>query len=241
MSFSEIRTNVKYILKGKFSEALAVVTVCFVAGLFVVSAEAAVGLGFVLAGVKNLYAWAGLIVGGAVLETFVLIPPVTGGFWWFSNTTGKSEFFSENITKLYASFKLNFRAFWLYLLMRIICIASLLPAAGLLWTCREVFLRYGSTPDGVFFCLQFLILALLSLGLLPHTVLGLIPAPFIFVRTPEKNPFSIVFKSMKIMRPQRFKALGLVLSYAPWCLPVVTIPIAAVKCMFAFAILSDPA
>ena len=138
MNTSSYRHKAKEILKGRYGEGFFVVSVCIVAYLIFKAFDIA-GAGIIL--YNNNADVSGLFRSGSIAEILlkiiryiicfiVMSPLITGGLWWFYQTVSGGD--NRSILKLYTGFKLNMRAAFLYGIMWILSMISLLPS-GFCW------------------------------------------------------------------------------------------------------------
>lgn len=218
MKISEYRSTAGEYLKGRYGEAFVVTAICLFVFVTFKTAAAA------------FYAFSNTAFSPAVEAVitvicfFIMTPLLTGGFWWFFQTVCGQD--NRNLLKLYSGFRLNRRAAVLYALMWVKGFLSLFPSAAC-FTGAYV-LVYGNTglESGIalFGAFQLFMLGIALLGLYFSTAVSMIPAPFVFISHPDRNPFGVIRTSSKLMRGQKIRFFRLVLSYIPAMLPVVTIP-----------------
>lgn len=108
-------------------------------------------------------------------------PLITGGLWWFYQTVSGGD--NRSILKLYTGFKLNMRAAFLYGIMWILSMISLLPS-GFCWL--FAYKLFHAVPDFsnqaviLFAVLQLFMAGVFLLGLYLKCLLTFILSPFIF-------------------------------------------------------------
>lgn len=161
----------------------------------------------------------------AFIGFILLTPLITGGLWWFYQTACGND--NMDIIKLYTCFRLNLRAAVLYGIMWIISMISIIPSVICIISSKYVFDSAYRFPDQglvVFLSLQLFMAGIFLIGLYLKCFTSMILSPFIFIDHPDMSIFKILNKSRKIIYGAKLECLGLLLTYIPAMLPLITIP-----------------
>lgn len=219
MNTAECRSRAKLKLKGRYGEAFIVTAVC----LFVIFT-------FRAAIILSVYA-IGDDIGSQVAETtlslicfFIITPLLTGGVWWFYQTASGGD--NMSLLKLYSGFRLNRRAALLYIFMWIKGFVSLFPTAFCYAAAYSlIYGEYGLTAEAtVFAAFQLAVIGTVLVSVFFNTLLGMTLAPFIFIKRPDMKLFRVMRNSSRLMKGHKLYSMRLLIRYAAFMLPIVTIP-----------------
>ena len=248
MNTSSYRHKAKEILKGRYGEGFFVVSVCIVAYLIFKAFDIA-GAGIIL--YNNNADVSGLFRSGSIAEILlkiiryiicfiVMSPLITGGLWWFYQTVSGGD--NRSILKLYTGFKLNMRAAFLYGIMWILSMISLLPS-GFCWL--FAYKLFHAVPDFsnqaiiLFAVLQLFMAGVFLLGLYLKCLLTFILSPFIFIKRPDTGAFKVMNMSRKKMYGVKLDFLKMIIAYIPAMLPLITIPFILPKAVMAASVFAE--
>ncbi len=250
MNIKEIKYKAKIAMKEKYWEAFVVVFACF--GIYILFKLVEIMVTAILIynntiDISQLFSsnntlWTIFKMLYAVFLFIAMVPVVTGAVWWFSQAVSKNEFTSDSVIQLYTSFKVNSRAILVYGLMWVVQLLSLIPSCLLIFGAYTIIVHYNVNSDILYIAVQLIILAVVFLGLYIRVSLGLMLAPYIFIRHPMDNPFEIVSISFKLMRGKKMEALKLLLSYIvylPLMALIVTIPFIIPKIMMSVTVFAE--
>lgn len=244
MSNYECRKKARNILKGRYAEGFFVVMIC-IAVYFIFKLLDIAKILIMLYNnieISELYETADILyiplkyISGIVLF-IIMTPLVTGGLWWFYQMAGGND--NRNILKLYTGFKLNFRASLVYILMWGITFLSLLPSVSCLAAAFyffEIVPVFHNQALVLFICIQLFAAGIFLTGLYLKAVCTVILSPFIFLKNPDMNAFSIINSSRKKIYGYKLECLKLIMTYIPAMLPIVTIPFVLPKAIMSFSV-----
>ena len=94
----------------------------------------------------------------------------------------------------------------------------------------------------LYLAIELIILSIAFLAFHIRVTLGLILTPYIFIRHPMDNPFSIIGISFRLMRGNKIQALKLLLSYIvylPLMALIVTIPLIIPNIMMSVTVFAE--
>ncbi|NLP26392.1 MAG: hypothetical protein GX365_03485 [Clostridiales bacterium] len=250
MNIKEIKYQARLAMRDKYWEAFVVVFACF--GIYILFKLVEIMVCSVLiynniVDVKQMFTnnnfiWTTFRIIYSVFLFIAMVPVVTGAVWWFSQAVKKNEFLSDSIIQLYTSFKVNSRAFIVYGLMWLIQLLSLIPSCLMIFGAYIIIAHYSANSDMLYLAIQLIILSIAFLAFHIRVTLGLILTPYIFIRHPMDNPFSIIGISFRLMRGNKIQALKLLLSYIvylPLMALIVTIPLIIPNIMMSVTVFAE--
>lgn len=247
MTTAEYRKKARSILKKRYSEGFFVVMIFLTAFILIKIwdiAQTGVILYIQNGNAGKLFfstdaGEAAMKIISAAISFAILTPLITGGLWWFYQTACGND--NMNILKLYTGFKLNLRAGFLYAVIWIMGLISLIPT-GVCWAAAYYIFNtayeYTNQAAALFAALQLFMLGLFLLGLYLRCITSMILSPFIFIRHPDMNIFKIINSSRKIIYGSKLECLKLILTYLPAMLPVVTIPFILPRAVMALSVMA---
>ncbi|NLK70152.1 MAG: hypothetical protein GX286_01760 [Clostridiales bacterium] len=250
MNIREIKHEARLVLKERYWEAFVVVFACF--GLYMLFKLVEIVVCTVLIYNKTIDISQLFYGGDTIWNVFktmysvflfaAMVPVITGAVWWFSQAANRNEFSSDSVIQLYTCFKVNSRAILVYGLMWIIQFLSLIPSFIMLLGAYLIIEYYNISSDILYLAVQLIILSVASLALYIRATLSLILAPYIFIRHPMDNPFSIISISFRLMKGRKMQVLKLLLSYIGYLFLmalIVTIPFVVPEIMMSVTIFAE--
>jgi len=220
------------ILKGNRRNGFAVSFALLGTVMFFRLVEAAVALFMIYyVGIKpgelfslNNYVWQGFVLTCTLLKYIVLAPLLPAAAYWFTEIcdTGTDVAITSGLD-FFTKPRLLFKSFFTLILMKTISLIFLIPAAffGLL---SYNLVKSGADSHMLFYATHSVSMTAVSIWIWLWAVSGMLAVPFVMLKDRQKNAFSIVFASFKLMHRRRKQLAFIALLLLLPMFLIVTIP-----------------